>query len=449
MATGVLGLGSGASTGLTQDYIDKMKAVEVKAKVDPYTTKLTSWDKELVKVTEIETKASELLASIKAFDLFSSTTNAFEQVSASTTGTSAAFNANVTKGITEGTTTVNITKLAQKDVYQSDTFADKSVQVANGNDTGDKISIQVGTATAIEFSTVGKTYQQLADDINAATGIAASVEQVGTNSYRVVIKSENSGTANALTITQTGVDVGFATTSNHTLTAQNLEASVDGVAYNVSSNTITLSGNLTMTAVATGISSIAIQKDTSNIITDLTTFVTKYNELVDLVDGDVLSKDGVLEDTASIKGMLNAIKSILFDTYGDSEEENLFNYGFELDTTGHLTLNSTTLGSAISDNFDKLKTLFLGKAENKGLGTTLKEYMDDIKTSDGVLGLYGVSMGDRKTKLEDEKVKAQATIDAKYSLLAQQFAAYTAIITQMENSFGGLKMMIQQSTSSN
>lgn len=449
MATGILGLGSSGSAGLNQELIDKLKAAETKAKVDPYTTKLTTWDKELAKITEIETKASELLASIKSFDLFSSTANAFEQVTASTTGTSAVFNANDTSGITEGTTTVNITKLAQKDVYQSNTFTDKSVQVLDGNDSGDKISIQVGTATAIDFSTVGKTYQQLAEDINATTGIAASVEQVGTNSYRLVLKSENSGTENALTITQTGVDLGLAVTTNHTLAAQNLEASIDGVAYNVSSNTVTLSGNLSMTAVSIGTSSIAIQKDTSNIITDLNTFVTKYNELVDLVDGDVLSEEGVLEDTSSIKTMLNQIKNILFDTYGDSEEENLFSYGFNLDTTGHLSLDSAQLGVAISDSFDKLKTLFLGKAENKGLGTTLKEYMDDLTTSDGILGLYGDSMADRKTKLEDEKEKAQAILDAKYSLLAEQFAAYTAIITQMENSFGGLKMMIQQSTSSN
>jgi hypothetical protein len=39
--------------------------------------------------------------------------------------------------------------------------------------------------------------------------------------------------------------------------------------------------------------------------------------------------------------------------------------------------------------------------------------------------------------------KAQELLDTKYSLMAQQFAAYTAIITQMEAAFGGMKMMIQ------
>ena len=43
---------------------------------------------------------------------------------------------------------------------------------------------------------------------------------------------------------------------------------------------------------------------------------------------------------------------------------------------------------------------------------------------------------------------AQEALDTKYKLMSQQFAAYTTIITQMENSFSGLKMLIQQSTAS-
>ncbi|WP_419671272.1 hypothetical protein [Aliarcobacter butzleri] len=55
----------------------------------------------------------------------------------------------------------------------------------------------------------------------------------------------------------------------------------------------------------------------------------------------------------------------------------------------------------------------------------------------------------RQTKLTEQKDAAQEALDAKYKLMAQQFAAYTTIITQMENSFSGLKMLIQQSTASN
>ena len=58
-------------------------------------------------------------------------------------------------------------------------------------------------------------------------------------------------------------------------------------------------------------------------------------------------------------------------------------------------------------------------------------------------------MWKRETTLNDDKEKAQATLDAKYEQLALQFSSYGTIITQMESSFSGLKMLIQQSTASN
>ena len=57
-------------------------------------------------------------------------------------------------------------------------------------------------------------------------------------------------------------------------------------------------------------------------------------------------------------------------------------------------------------------------------------------------------MNSRKEALEEEKEKAEEDLDNKYSLLAQQFAAYGAIITQFESQFAGLKLMIEQSTAS-
>ena len=95
-----------------------------------------------------------------------------------------------------------------------------------------------------------------------------------------------------------------------------------------------------------------------------------------------------------------------------------------------------------------MKSLFIGTAENKGLGTILKEKIDEMKFSDGIISLYGDGLTKRKETLEQDKKKATELLDAKYLQLANQFAAYTAIISQMESSFGGLKMMIQQSTSS-
>ena len=69
--------------------------------------------------------------------------------------------------------------------------------------------------------------------------------------------------------------------------------------------------------------------------------------------------------------------------------------------------------------------------------------------SGGVLDSQEDSMATREKTLNEDKTKAEEALDSKYQQLALQFGSYGAIIAGFESSFSGLKMMIQQSTSSN
>jgi flagellar hook-associated protein 2 len=443
MAEGVLGLGSSGSNGLSQELIDKLKSAESKARIDPYTKKLETWDKELEKITEIEAKVAELEDKISGFNLFASGANAFEQVTASTTGTSALFNAVDISGLQEGSSTVTISQLAQKDVHQTVTFSNKDAQIDGGNDENDSISIQIGTGTTYDFSTVDKTYTELAEEINKNSSLIASVEQVDDDNYRLVIKSKDTGLSNSLTINQTGLDLGFS----NILVAQNMNAQIDGVDYDISSNTVTIQGNLTMTAVEIGTSTISVQQDNGNILPKLNEFVTSYNDLVKLIDEELYSADSAIEDMSSLKMVVSGIKDKLFGSYGDADDKNLFNYGLGLDKSGMISIDTKVFGKALTDNLEDIKELFIGTAEKEGLGTQLNTYLDNLDGYDGLLTRYGESMGNRKTTLEKEKKSAQEALDSKYSFMSLQFASYTALITQMENAFGGMKRMMQTETS--
>jgi len=445
---------TGAASSLNGDLINKLRAAEEKAVIDPIDKSLETWDKELEAITSIEEKINALRDASRSFDLFNANGTVFDAVSASTTGTSAVFDAVDVSGLTPGTTTISVTQLAQRDVYQSNTFSDPDAIMSEGQNDGDKLNIQIGSGDTIDFTTKDKTYKELADEINAVEGLTASVEQVGTSEYRLVIKSTDSGLDNALTITQTdadgnalATDLGYGDSSNHTLEAQNLNATIDGVAYDVASNTVTIEGNLTMTAVELGDSTITIQKDSSTIIPKLEEFAAAYNEVVDSIDGELYADESSINDPSSLRSMLSQIKDKFFQTYGD--DKSIFNYGIDLDKDGHMTIDSEKLGKAVTEDLDGLKELFVGTAENKGVGTQIKELIDDMNAFDGSLTLYGDHMADRKTKLEEEREKAIEDLDAKYSLMVSQFSAYGAIIAQMEASFSGLKLTIDQSTASN
>ena len=448
MADGVLGIGGGGSAALNQDVIDKLKAAERKGRVEPYEKSLEDWDEQLIKVTAIEAKVTELLSASRVFDLFATGANAFEQMSASTTGTSAVFDAVDVGSLVPGTISVVVAQLAQKDVHSSTTaFADKDATITTGTSENLRVNID---STDYDFSIDDKTYQELADEINLNAKLTASIEQIGDSSYKLVIKSTESGTVNNVTITTpasapTGLD-----SFTESLSAQNMEATIDGVSYDVSSNTVTTQGNLDITAIEAGPSTISIQQDTSNIVANVETLMTAYNELLDLIELEAYDVDSPIEDIDTLQSMMASIKSFLFADYNtvdnnSSTDKNVFNAGFELDKTGHITLDSTVFAAALSSDFEGIKSLFVGVAEDEGLGTALKSYIDEIQGFDGLLTNYDERIIDRKTTLEEDRDEAIEDLDNKYKDLSSQFAAYGGIIAQFEASFGGLKMMIEQS----
>lgn len=651
---------TGGASSLSGDLITKLRDAEEKSIVTPLETKLETWDKELAKITEINEKITAFATTAMYFDI-SSDENVFNQVLTKATGTSVVFDAVSTTGLDEGTTTVTVSQLAQKDVFQSAAFADKEV-VPTGTNASDKISIQIGSGTAIDFETTGKTYEEISEMINNQEGISSSVEQVGDNDYRLIVKSTDSGTSNALTITQTGLDVGFDTLNeqvkstaitstdimpdgdslvidgvtftntkevqsltisgtvddsvslagaattvnflghnvdtaqgdtaedlasqiavqsadvittwnaanpdneilsitqvgvtseleitykntesdvsniasetsnglvfsqssettkglatyadmvtqinahadfnasinsdneieitrtdggqvgittdnfalgfagnnlNHTLKAQNLNAKVDGIDYDVSSNTIELGGNLSMTAVevntAGSSSSVTVTKDTSAALSATKILVNDYNELTELITEELNATDSSVQNKSTLKTILSDIKNMFFSNYGadsiiwtdptgdknhanvSNNDKNIFNYGFELDSTGKMSLDETKFTEALSDDVDVLKGLFVGVHENKGLGTQLSEYMISLNSYEGLLSSYATNMDANKEKIEDEKEKAVSRLDTKYQTMAESFSAYGSMITQMESAFSGLKMMIAQS----
>jgi len=457
MAEGILGLGSGQAATLDQELIDKLKTAERAATVEPIETSIEDIASENEVFATIDDKVNEFLEAVKVFDLFvTGGTTAFDEKTATASGSSVTFDAADVSALNTGITTVNITSLAQKDVYQSNaiTETEKDAAITGMGDL---------TINGETFTTDEKTYQELADEIDASDGINASIEQVGSDSFRLVLKSNESGIDNALSIAGDAAaddKFGFNKTEdiddgnggtvsvsvNHTLVAQNMEATVDGVSYSVSSNSLEVDG-LSITATETGTSSINITKDNTTVESSMNEFITQYNGLVALIEDEVYSADSFIEDKSALRDIISQIKDKLFGTYGEDSDKSVFNYGFELDSTGVLSLDSTVFNNALDEDPDLMKSIFIGTAENEGMGTQLKALIDDMGYTDGVIGLYESSLLSREEILNDDLEEAEETLDDKYSALSAQFASYAAIITLYETSFSGLESIIAEAYS--
>ena len=446
MADGILGLGSSGSVDLSSELITKLKTAESKSVLDPITTNKEDTQAELDALTEIQTMVSELLDLVDDFDLYTSGTNIFDEITATTSGSSVTFDAADTSKLNPGTISVTVEQLAQKDVYQSNTISDITSTITNGG----TLSIKVGDTTYY-FDTTGKSYEDLVEEMSYYSKLDVNLEKVNDTSYRMIVKGTESGTANAVTISQSGTtNLGFNDTGNHVLTAQNMEATIDGVDYDVSSNKLTMESGLIIQAVSTGDSSINMERDTSTIVTRISDIATKYNDLVDLIDSYTLGDEdtaATISDSSTLKSMMSGIKEILFDSYGLNNEESMFKYGISFDSDGYMNVNTTTLTTAVTDNYDDLRELFVGYAEKEGLGTRLKTYLDSLDSSTGLLTTYEDRLNTYIDTLSDDYDTASEKLDEKYTAMATQFAAYTVLITQMENAFASLKLLIDTSTS--
>ena len=446
MADGILGLGSSGSVDLSSELITKLKTAESKSVLDPITTNKEDTQAELDALAEIQTMVSELLDLVDDFDLYTSGTNIFDEITATTSGSSVTFDAADTSKLNPGTISVTVEQLAQKDVYQSNTISDITSTITNGG----TLSIKVGDTTYY-FDTTGKSYEDLVEEMSYYSKLDVNLEKVNNTDYRMIVKGTESGTANAVTISQSGTtNLGFNDTGNHVLTAQNMEATIDGVDYDVSSNKLTMESGLIIQAVSTGDSSISMERDTSTIVTRISDIATKYNDLVDLIDSYTLGDEdtaATISDSSTLKSMMSGIKEILFDSYGLNNEESMFKYGISFDSDGYMNVNTTTLTTAVTDNYDDLRELFVGYAEKEGLGTRLKTYLDSLDSSTGLLTTYEDRLNTYIDTLSDDYDTASEKLDEKYTAMATQFAAYTVLITQMENAFASLKLLIDTSTS--
>lgn len=443
MADGILGLGSSTSgVSLDQSIIDDLKVAETAAYLDPITADIEETDAEIVALDEISAKLTEILEVVELFDLYSTDTNVFDAIVATTAGDSATFDAADTSDLNPGTISVSVTQLAQKDVYQSDIISDSETTMDSGT-----LTITIGETTT-DYDTTDLTYEDFLTNLSYNSSLDVSLEQVNDEEYRLVIKSAESGLENAITITQSGdLDLGYDDTSSHVLSAQNFEGTIDGIEYDRSSNKVTMGNGLIISAVEEGDSSISIEKDDSYILEQVELIATIYNELVDLVasytqyddDEDTLA---VISDSSTIDLIMSDIKYMFFDNYGLDDEDNALVYGISFDSDGYMEIDDSIFSDALTDNYEDLKEIFVGYAEKEGIGTRLTSYLDALDGYDGTITTYEDKLDDEVDSLEEEYEEESERLDDKYASMSAQFAAYTVIISQMESDFAALEAII-------
>ena len=434
--SGILGLGSGQATSLNNDLIEKLKAVDTKAFINPIEIKIDKIPLEQKEISEITNKINDLLSTIKKFSLNqSSDINAFDSKEADISGDSVKFDVENIQNIKNGNTIIEVKGLAQKDVWQTNLFTNEN----NLMNTG-VISVSIGNETK-EIDTTNMSYKDFSTKLNEL-GVNSSIEKSG-NEYRMVIKSKDTGLENKISFNGELNTLGLNDEANNVLKAKNLELKVDGIEYSNSTNNIVIDG-LKITAIKEGNSIIDIKEDKTTLTTFMKEFQTKFNEVNELLEKGIYDKNSNIENKSLLRDISNNLKNTLFRN-GNTTDQSIFNIGFSLnEKNGNLIFNEKEFEKAINENKSSIKDLFVGVPEKKGIATELDELISNSGITKQLLD-YDLTILTKQDKLNKEKEEALKTIENKYQLMATQFAAYGNIINQMEASFSGFKMLIESS----
>ncbi|ELW3220838.1 flagellar filament capping protein FliD [Campylobacter upsaliensis] len=451
MALGTLSSLGFASGVLTQETIDKLKKAEEAGRVEPYKKKVEENAAKQKDLTEIKTKLLAFQTAVSS--LGDATAFAARKVSSSIKDNPAA-NLSADAGVALQSMKVNVTQLAEKDVYQSKALT---------TDTG-LVNASLKNEVKLTFFQNGKeysvtidkttTYKDLADKISTASdgNIVAKIINTGEkpDGYRLSLTSKETGEANAISFYPGGKDkdgkyaenndakeifkklgwelddktkpndvdkdkkgYGIKDQTNHLKKAQNAEFTMDGIKMVRPSNTITDIGvGLTLTLNKTGEVNFEVQQDTEAVTKAMEDLVNAYNDLVANLNASTdfnseTGMKGTLQGVSEVNSIRSTLISALFDSVpveGVVKDKNgndmnatvmlsMQDFGLKISESGNLSFIKSDFEKKMKEDISFAEGFFAGITKYKDIdhaGETVETSKDKIEDKDFQLGDFKI-----------------------------------------------------------
>ncbi|MBW6488269.1 flagellar filament capping protein FliD [Sulfurimonas sp.] len=445
MAISSLGVGSGI---LTQDVLDQLREADEAQFIRPVDLKLANEKDKIDAFDLLDANMTNLIDSIDALK----TPLLYDERTTSVVGTSVAVTAAANSDIQDFT--LDVANLATKQIEQSGAFTSNTELIANAagvmnlNIDGQDFQIAYDETT---------TLTDLKNSINDIAGdkVDATIVQISSGEFRLFVSSADTGTTQNITITDNADGLGANLKDGRLTTDFDLAAVQTGVDANFTFNgqAITRSSNnitdlivgLDITLKEVGTSTVSVAQDREGIMTKIDSFVEKYNaaitELNRMTKSSIESSErGIFSNESTIKSMKRELEN-MFSTVGGGVGF-MSDFGFDIDKDGKMSVDKDVLNVKMDEDPANVEAFFSGGTFTKADGTTTEvmgifnemSTITSVYTKyNGTLDQYKNYVNDTIDSLEDRKTSATERLDAKYEILAKQYAAYDAMIAKFNN----------------
>ncbi|WP_193771204.1 flagellar filament capping protein FliD [Candidatus Magnetaquicoccus inordinatus] len=482
-SSGTISFG-GLASGLPSDMVDQLMKAQ-QGQLTGYQTAKARLAEQKTTLASFKSKITDLTSKIATLQYSSSW--APHTVSSSDTNK---LTATAGSAAISGSHSLHVARLATNDTWVlGDASLGSSSGVASTSDSLTAGSNFTFTYNGVTYGTdantsgfsssdlEGKTLTEIASLINNITyraadgtaqdGVSASVMYDG-SAYRLVMTARDSGMYGSGAAATSRITMGassslsFAssgtlTSFNNTVAAQNALFKLDGVDVTSTTNspTTALTGVTLQLLATTGATvngsggvdttgstaiSLSIANDTTTVKNNLNAFVESYNTVVKYVNDN---REGSLAGVSLARTVVTQIRNALntrTHKAGASSATDyltrsaLAEFGLRTDSkTGLISFDSTSLDSALQNDYSGLASLFsntqaqVGTGYNAGLAYRLKNILDGMTNS--VTGSFTAQtngLQSRMNRLDKdisrensrlEKVRQQLTL--KYSNLEQ------------------------------
>jgi flagellar hook-associated protein 2 len=352
--------------------------------------------------------------------------------------TASSSDAHVTVAASSGATAtvhdVRVKQLARGQINGSRSFSSADAgQIGAGT-----LSITTGTTTKAIAYGATDSLADIAAKINGA-GVAASASVLfdGT-SYRLMVASTATGTANAAHFVDGGDSLGLSDPANIKVPGRDAIVAIDGVDVTRGTNVIgDAVAGLTFTLVtphadAEASASVGVTLDTGGLRDKLKTLVSAYNAVNSALhvqldyNGQRRGTDTLFGDSA-LRQLQGALGNVMSNSYGATT---LGAVGLSRAKDGALTLDETKLNAALVANPDAVGNLFVAGGFATAVTTMTDAY---TRSGDGILASKSKSLIDRSSVLQTQADQINTHADQLKVRLETQFTALETAMSKLKS----------------
>ena len=360
-----------------------------------------------------------------------------------------------------GNHTITVSNLATVGtVYTADFSGGANISILPANATGGEIDLQVGGGNPIPIEiTPGSndTLTTLASYINSQNlGVNASVI-TDANGSRLALVSQATGSPGALAITGTNAN---PTGNNTSLTfnaptgGQNANITLDGIPYASATNTITgaIPGvTLNLAGQSSDPVQLSVGPDAGQATTAINNFVSAYNQVISDINTEFTfntstNSQGPLAGDALVEQLQSSLlNDAAYSISGNGGDVNLAALGINTNNDGTLTVDSSTLSSALSANPAAVQSFFQNTSST-GFANNFNTDLTNL--TDPVQGPLNVDLAQNQaeqtdlttniTNFQTQLTAQQTALTSEYDAVNASLQAYPLLLQEMTETLATL-----------